>query len=893
MMFATGGSLRPFLRQTAVVSQRGRRRRRAGWLAVAVALAVLSTAAVSSPAAAQAADGSDVVRIVARKLASGRIEFGLQQRQADESWGDRRLPRVRFFPTTAGVGRWLASSALSLPAGEVRIVARKLASGRVEFGLQQRQADESWGDRRLPRVRFFPTTAGVGRWLASSALTVRPGVEAEPRPEPVVEPEPQPQPEPEPQPDREPQPEPEGASAGADVVGEAPGARAEPLTGDLPVPVFICAPAGVFDSSDLRQVVAGLNTHVSPFYRWQSSGLVDLSFTEGSVIAPRARWDVVWPPGLPFRTVLEDYWEHEYYPPHCEPSSESQSGANGFLIYVYNVAGEATDFGGLTVSGRGYLDRPLSIVYIGDNYGTEGLNSDRYRFVAGHELDHSHLRVLHIPPPIGRGPGQSTGSTRAGFSHPLFDPNELFDLQSFLEEWEGRGLNTGSGIPQYFAVEGDRGNVPNGMSRVLTCYDRERLGWPVGEGTPPCVRIAPRPPRISLNSGNDRRLEIDIDSTNVFTDNATRRGYIIEVSEWTRPPSDSAGGELELVARYVVGPDTRRHLLDDTEIRKTYHLAVYPYSDYGISYRAYSTHNLIYEFTQKFPPVTVEVQDRSLTREQLLAGQPGSGPGEVRLEDGLQFRLSWTVPEGARSYQLNGFGKIRDTVDEQGRLSTTRLGIGFPEFLLDGAAHDLEFNTTYTISIGACGEFPGVSDGHGSCHDYAEVTLTTPSELPSAPYTPPEPPLYDDYDYPFRETYPFPPASPRIEDRSLTLQQLLQPSPGQSAEDVRHEDGLQYKLSWTAPANVFIYEFIGYGPYRFRMVEGGHVTAAWGGSRGSRVPELILDGREHQLEFDYTYNIIIRACFEIEDNDDNPHTHMVECHDFAEVSLTTRSSLSR
>ena len=159
---------------------------------------------------------------------------------------------VRFFPTTATVGRWLASSALSLPAGEVRIVARKLASGRAEFGLQQRQSDGSWGDRRLPRVRFFPTTAGVGRWLASSALTVRPSVEAEPRPEPVVEPEPQPEAEPEPQPDREPQPEPEGASAGSDVVGEAPGARAEPLTGDLPVPVFICAPAGVFDSSDLR-----------------------------------------------------------------------------------------------------------------------------------------------------------------------------------------------------------------------------------------------------------------------------------------------------------------------------------------------------------------------------------------------------------------------------------------------------------------------------------------------------------------------------------------------------------------------------------------------------------------------------------------------------------------
>ena len=51
----------------------------------------------------------------------------------------------------------------------VRIVARKLGDSRIEFGLQQRDPD-GWGDRRLPRMRFFPTTAGVDRWLTSSTL---------------------------------------------------------------------------------------------------------------------------------------------------------------------------------------------------------------------------------------------------------------------------------------------------------------------------------------------------------------------------------------------------------------------------------------------------------------------------------------------------------------------------------------------------------------------------------------------------------------------------------------------------------------------------------------------------------------------------------------------------
>ena len=141
-------------------------------LAAVALLAVVSSAVVSSPVAGQETGDGTEVRIVARKLDDGRLEFGLQQRQPDNTWGDRQLPNVRFFPTTATVDRWLASSPLELTAGNVRIVARKLDDGRVEFGLQQRQPDNTWGDRRLPRVRFFPTTAGVNRWLASSPLTL-------------------------------------------------------------------------------------------------------------------------------------------------------------------------------------------------------------------------------------------------------------------------------------------------------------------------------------------------------------------------------------------------------------------------------------------------------------------------------------------------------------------------------------------------------------------------------------------------------------------------------------------------------------------------------------------------------------------------------------------------
>ena len=146
-------------------------RRDARRLVAALALlAVLAGVLVSLPVAGQDSAGEADVRITARRLANGKVEFGLQQRQADRSWGDRLLPATRLFPTTARVGAWLVSSPLQLDVADVRITARRLANGKVEFGLQQRQADRSWGDRLLPATRLFPTTARVGTWLVSSPL---------------------------------------------------------------------------------------------------------------------------------------------------------------------------------------------------------------------------------------------------------------------------------------------------------------------------------------------------------------------------------------------------------------------------------------------------------------------------------------------------------------------------------------------------------------------------------------------------------------------------------------------------------------------------------------------------------------------------------------------------
>ena len=139
-------------------------------------LAVITLAGLSALAqTAHASAGEIEVRVAAQRLADGRTEFALQERREGEEWGERRLPRSRFLPAGASVGRWLASSplAVGLPGVsevEVRVASRLLEGGRMEFALQERREGEEWGERRLPRSRFLPAGASVGRWLSSSPL---------------------------------------------------------------------------------------------------------------------------------------------------------------------------------------------------------------------------------------------------------------------------------------------------------------------------------------------------------------------------------------------------------------------------------------------------------------------------------------------------------------------------------------------------------------------------------------------------------------------------------------------------------------------------------------------------------------------------------------------------
>ena len=134
-------------------------------------VAALIVVGVAAPGgtAAEAQESESTVRVAARRLVDGIVEVALQQ-QTNGSWTARLLPERRLFPAEAVVGHWLVSTPLDIDGTGARVVARRAGGGAIEFGVQVRKPDGTWGSRLLPDRRWFPTDIEVGRWLASSPV---------------------------------------------------------------------------------------------------------------------------------------------------------------------------------------------------------------------------------------------------------------------------------------------------------------------------------------------------------------------------------------------------------------------------------------------------------------------------------------------------------------------------------------------------------------------------------------------------------------------------------------------------------------------------------------------------------------------------------------------------
>ena len=115
----------------------------------AIMLAVAVLIGAVSFAVSQSIEGKGEVRIVAKQLADGRIEFGLEQD------GERVLPRSRFFPANAKVDTWLRSSPVSI--NEARVTTRSTPPSPQQQTIThshcQRVRNDGGCDRRYRPAR--------------------------------------------------------------------------------------------------------------------------------------------------------------------------------------------------------------------------------------------------------------------------------------------------------------------------------------------------------------------------------------------------------------------------------------------------------------------------------------------------------------------------------------------------------------------------------------------------------------------------------------------------------------------------------------------------------------------------------------------------------------------
>ena len=165
---------------------------------LAVLIGLVTAGALFGTARAEVPDKPEgtEVRVIARQLEDGDIEVALRTRNPDGSWSEPAYPTVMnaivwghpdhlqwIIPAELEVGRWMVSGSRELDlvdnwlgpplvAGlSVRIVARRQADGRTEFGLREDLG--RWDGRViLPEQRFFPADPGHGGWLTTSTIAL-------------------------------------------------------------------------------------------------------------------------------------------------------------------------------------------------------------------------------------------------------------------------------------------------------------------------------------------------------------------------------------------------------------------------------------------------------------------------------------------------------------------------------------------------------------------------------------------------------------------------------------------------------------------------------------------------------------------------------------------------
>ena len=130
-------------------------------------LAILIAVAAIGVVAATTNRVEKDVRITARLLENGKVEFGLQERTDGGDWSETLLPRVNKFPyATATVDRWLFSSAVALTPVEFETVQEVVGTDPVPQGTTSTGLTVSGSGQAVTLI-----TLESGRYIVTASVT--------------------------------------------------------------------------------------------------------------------------------------------------------------------------------------------------------------------------------------------------------------------------------------------------------------------------------------------------------------------------------------------------------------------------------------------------------------------------------------------------------------------------------------------------------------------------------------------------------------------------------------------------------------------------------------------------------------------------------------------------
>ena len=144
-------------------------------------------------------------------------------------------------------------------------------------------------------------------------------------------------------------------------------------TGQMELPVYICAPAGKYTIAHLRSATDRLNQKVGSFFRDQSSGEADLQFVTGGIVSPDLDWD-----GITFQTLWRTNDDL------CSAAAIEQEAHRQLVVLAdVRIGGNIVGFAWASV---GPAVQPM---------GYRFWSETAYLYTVAHEVGHSRFGFCH------------------------------------------------------------------------------------------------------------------------------------------------------------------------------------------------------------------------------------------------------------------------------------------------------------------------------------------------------------------------------------------------------------------------------------------------------------------------------------------------------------------